>query len=307
MSNPTPPLLEAVDVRRHYGRRAAVRAVDGVDLAIPEGTSLGIAGESGSGKSTLLRLLLRLEQPTSGTLKFEGTDVQLLKGQAYRNYRSNVQAVFQDPGSSMNPRHRVWRAITEPQWAMTGLDSAARRELAGELLASVELPQHYSDKFPHELSGGEQQRVAIARALSPNPRVVLLDEPVTSLDISVRGHVINLLNEQARSAGLSLIIVSHDLTAIFHLTERLMVMRRGVVVESGPTAEVVGDPLHPYTRTLVEAVNNPLRAQIKSEPTQAPVDIDTRSTNTEIDPLVHVGGQRFVRDRLRDESVGAQP
>ncbi|WP_219415336.1 ABC transporter ATP-binding protein [Pseudonocardia nigra] len=290
------PLLEAADVRRHYGRHREVRAVDGVHLAVTAGESVGIAGESGSGKSTLLRLLLCLEPPSAGTIRFDGSDVQQLRAAAYRRYRAQIQAVFQDPGGSMNPRHRVWRVITEPWWAGTGARSGRRRELAAELLTSVELPASYIDKFPHELSGGERQRVAIARALSPDPRLVLLDEPVTSLDISVRGHIINLLNDKARSAGLTYVVVSHDLTAIFHLTERLFVMRHGLVVESGPTVDVIDNPLHPYTRTLVAAVDDPLAAQISAAEQDEVTDTSTSSDRRACGALVPAGSDRFVRE-----------
>lgn len=252
------PLLEAIAARRRYGRRPEVRAVDGVDLTVHQGCSVGIAGESGSGKSTLLRLLLGLENPNGGVIRFRGDDVRTLRGVARRSYRASVQAVFQDPGSSLNPRQRVWKVATEPAWVVDRLGRGDRRELVRELLASVELPVGYADRYPHQLSGGERQRVAIARALSCRPAAVLLDEPVTSLDVSIRGHVINLLNERAREAALTYVVVSHDLTAIYHLTEYLYVMRHGVVVEHGPTADVIAGPRHPYTARLVAALDDPL-------------------------------------------------
>jgi oligopeptide/dipeptide ABC transporter ATP-binding protein len=264
-------VLRADDVYKSYGRHDAVRALAGVDVTVQTGRSVGIAGESGSGKSTLLRLMLHLERPTRGSLSFDGRDLATLSGSEEKAYRAAVQAVFQDPGSSFNPRHHVWRIATEPAWIAEGLRKRQRKELAARLLESVDLPSHHLSKFPHQLSGGERQRVAIARALSSNPRVVLLDEPVTSLDISVRGHVINLLKRKAREADLTYTVVSHDLTAIFHLTDHLYVMYEGIVVEEGSTETVIGDPLHPYTRSLVAAVENPLHTTDVDSTTRPPV------------------------------------
>ena len=264
-------MLCAEDVYKFYGRDGAVRALAGVDMSVEAGRSVGIAGESGSVKSTLLRLMLALERPASGSVRFDGLDLDTLSSVEEKAYRAAVQAVFQDPGSSFNPRHHIWRIATEPAWVAEGLGKEERKDLAAHLLESVDLSTTHLSKFPHQLSGGERQRVAVARALSSNPRVVLLDEPVTSLDISVRGHVINLLKRKAREANLTYAVVSHDLTAIFHLTDYMYVMYEGIVVEEGSTETVIGDPLHPYTQSLVAAVENPLHTTDTDNTTLPPI------------------------------------
>ena len=273
---PTPHpevLLSARDLAKHYGtaRRPLVRALDGVSIDIQVGRAVGIAGESGSGKSTLLRLLLDLEPPTSGVIEFGGQGLDQLNREDKRRYRASVQAVFQDPGSSLDPHHRIWRSVTEPAWAADGLDRAARRALAEDLLSQVGLAPHHLDSFPHQLSGGERQRVAIARALSSRPKVVLLDEPVTSLDVSVRAQMLNLLSDRASALGVTYVVISHDLTAIYYLTDYLYIVYRGIVVEEGPTVEVIDHPRHPYTRLLVASVGDPLYdAGTGAEDTEAP-------------------------------------
>lgn len=250
-------LLEVQDVKKVYGRKGQIQAIKRLSLAIEPGTSVGIAGESGSGKSTLLKLLLELEVPSEGRVLFEGKNLEELTREERLRYRSSVQAVFQDPGSSLDPRHRIWRSITEPFSVGRRVSKTDRQALAASLLKRVDLPRDAMFRYPHQLSGGERQRVAIARALSSDPSVILLDEPVTSLDISLRGHIINLLNETARETGLTYAVVSHDLTAIYHLTDYLIIMRHGEVIEAGPTVDVIANPIHPYTRRLVVAVGDP--------------------------------------------------
>jgi oligopeptide/dipeptide ABC transporter ATP-binding protein len=270
--NDVPPLLLAEGVSRTYGRRRIVHAVRDVDVSVRAGRSLGIAGESGSGKSTLLRLLLDLERPDAGSVHFEGVDLAGADRATMRRFRQSVQAVFQDPGSSFNPRMRLWRSLTEPAWVVHGHDRDAQRDLAGELLRSVDLPVDFRDKYPHQLSGGERQRAAVARALSSQPRLVVLDEPVTALDVSIRGSVLNLLAERAAALGVTYVVVSHDLSAIYHLTQELSIMYRGRVVEQGPTADVIADPQHPYTQMLVASVGDPLYAPPGDHDTLPPLD-----------------------------------
>lgn len=236
-------LLSVEGLERTFGRGKPVRALAGVDLAVARGKSVGIAGESGSGKSTLLKLLLALDRPTAGVVRFDGNDLANARPVDLRDYRARVQAVFQDPAGSFNPRQRIGSIITEPLELKRTFSTSDRLENARQLLRSVELPVEFASRFPHELSGGQKQRVAIARALGCEPEVVLLDEPVTALDISVRGAILNLLMFNAAEADLTYVVVSHDLSAIFHLTEHLYVMRRGLVVESGPTVELVSDPV----------------------------------------------------------------
>jgi dipeptide transport system ATP-binding protein len=254
------PILAAVDVSKSYvdrsarGRGRAVNAVDGVSVRVERGGSIGIAGESGSGKTTLMRLLLRLESPTDGSILYQGQAAQGLSGPSLREYRRSVQAVFQNPISSLDPRHDLWKSITEP--AAEGrpeLRKPQAVELARNLLDEVGLSAEYADRRPHQISGGEAQRVAIARALSCDPDVVLLDEPVTSLDVSVRGRVLEVLADRGESRGIAYVVVSHDVTAISWLTDYMYVMYRGLIVEDGPTGELLARPLHPYTQLLVRA------------------------------------------------------
>jgi peptide/nickel transport system ATP-binding protein len=258
----TAPVLECRGLSKVFGHgQAAVTAVDDVSMSIVAGRPIGIAGESGSGKSTLLRMMLGLEPPTAGEVCFDGRARPRSPGRDDRaRFGAAVQAVFQDPGGSFNPRMPVWRAVTEPAWATSGLSGRERRTTAGELLELVALPTAYLPRLPHQLSGGERQRLAIARALSCGPRVVLLDEPVTALDVSVRGAIINLLRARARDMGVTLAVVSHDLSVIWHLTEYLYVVYGGRIVEQGPTAEVLAAPKHPYTRVLAAATQDPLFA-----------------------------------------------
>lgn len=264
----TSPILEVREAQKHFRRRSnVVTAVDRVNLRVLPGRSVGIAGESGSGKSTLMRLLLDLERADGGSVLFEGTSLLELSVDKREQYRAAVQAVFQDPASSLSPRKRVWYAVTEPIAARRRVRKDERMELAGRLLGSVELKPEYLDRYPHQLSGGERQRVAIARALSSAPRVILLDEPVTSLDVSVRGRIINLLRDHGESNRITYVVISHDLAATYHLTSYLCVMYAGKVIEEGPTADVISSPAHPYTRLLVSATDNPLHQQ--------GIDVDT--------------------------------
>jgi oligopeptide/dipeptide ABC transporter ATP-binding protein len=250
-------VLVAHGAEKVYGRGKSLNhAVKPTDLAVVAGRSLGVAGESGSGKSTVLKMLLDLEPTTGGEITFDGTSLRSLSAGQRRRYRADVQAVFQDPGSSLDPRAKIWRSITEPAWAAGDLDNSRRKERAMQLLAEVDLPGSFASRLPHQLSGGERQRVAIARALSSKPQVILLDEPVTALDVSVRGAIINLLADRADS--MTYVIVSHDLTIIAHLTQDLIIMYQGFVVESGPTDDVLARPLHPYTAALIASVDNPL-------------------------------------------------
>jgi len=264
-----PAILRTRAVTKTFGHaQHAVHAVRATDLDIVEGRPIGIAGESGSGKTTLLKLLLDLDSPTTGAVEFEGRTISALDRDGYRRFRSRVQAVFQDPGSSLDPRMPIWKSITEPRWVRDGIGREARRQLAAELLAGVDLPAAFVDRLPHQLSGGERQRVCVARALSPEPRIVLLDEPVTALDVSVRGAIINLLAE--RSGAVTYAVVSHDLTVIAHLTEELVIMYAGYVVERGPTDAVLHRPLHPYTQALVASVEDPLHTAGRDSDEPAP-------------------------------------
>ncbi|GAB3622323.1 ABC transporter ATP-binding protein [Mariniluteicoccus endophyticus] len=253
------PVFVVDDVVREYaGRRGTVTAVDHVSFAVQSGERLGIVGESGSGKSTLIRMLAALDRPTSGRILLNGREIQALKERELGFLRADVQMVFQDPRSSLNPRMKVGDIITEPLRSRlvrgqegVPTDAAARLR---EVLDQVGLPADSAKRYPHEFSGGQRQRIAIARALAPRPKVLIADEPVSALDVSVRAQVLNLLNDLVREMGLTMVFVSHDLQVVRHVCNTLLVMRSGSAVEAGTTAEVYADPKQPYTRELLAAV-----------------------------------------------------
>jgi oligopeptide/dipeptide ABC transporter ATP-binding protein len=243
-------------VFRTQGRDIA--AVQGVSLAVAAGEALGIVGESGCGKTTTARMLLRLEEPSAGTIRFAGEDITQVRGTALRAFRSRAQLVFQNPFDALNPRFTIRRTLAEPlrNFGIPVAEHAARIEAA---LARVRLTPAaaWLDRKPHELSGGQLQRVVLARALIPGPRFIVADEPVSMLDVSVRAGILNLLRAARDELGLAAIYISHDLALIRYVCERTLVMYLGRVVEEGPTAALIATPLHPYTRALVAAVPVP--------------------------------------------------
>jgi peptide/nickel transport system ATP-binding protein len=262
-------LLEASGLVKQYrgpGDRT-VHALRGVDLRIAEGETLGLVGESGCGKSTLGRCLLRLEELDAGTVRFEG---ELLSGRprSLRGLRRRTGIIFQDPFSSLDPRMRVEAIVGEPL-AIHRLGShAARRARAATLLAQVGLPEDALARYPHEFSGGQRQRIGIARALALEPRLVVADEPVSALDVSIQAQIANLLAELQRRHRMSLLLISHDLRLVAHLSRRVAVMYLGRIVEEGPVSEIAARPRHPYTRALLEATPSPAGA---SHPGSRPV------------------------------------
>jgi peptide/nickel transport system ATP-binding protein len=242
-------ILEAREVSKSYG---AVQALQGVSLGVERGEALGIVGESGSGKSTLARLLLALEQPTAGELLYDGDVVSGRRERELRELRRNVQVVFQDPLASLDPRMRIRTAISEPLRALE--IPGDHRARVRELLEAVGLPGDAGDRYPHEFSGGQRQRIAIARALAPHPTVLIADEAVSALDVSVRAQVLNLLNRLIGELGLTLVFISHDMSVIRFMCTRVAVLYRGRLVEEGPTDEVYAAPQDDYTRELLLAV-----------------------------------------------------
>ncbi len=241
-------------LRRVIGR---VRAVDHVSLAVHAGETLGLVGESGSGKSTLGRLALRLIEPTSGRITLEGTDITDLDGSELRLVRRNIQMVFQDPYSSLDPHATIADSVGEPLHTHLGMRGKERDDRVTELLERVRLSRRYLDRYPHEFSGGQLQRIALARALALNPKVIVADEPVSSLDVSTQAQVLELLMELQSELGLTYLFISHDLSVVDRISERVAVMYLGRIVEIGRTAEVIGNPQHPYTQALLSAVPVP--------------------------------------------------
>jgi len=254
-------LLEAKSLTKHFpvkggfflGSLGLVRAVDGVSFTIEAGKTLGLVGESGCGKTTTAKLVLCLEEPTSGVIRFQGQDLQELDGQGLRHYRRSVQAVFQDPYGSLNPRMRVDSIIAEPLVTNEQLSSSEVRQRILRLLELVGLPERSADLFPHEFSGGQRQRIAIARALALSPKLVVLDEPVSALDVSIRAQILNLLRDLQTQFGLSYFFIAHDLAAVAHMSHTIAVMYLGKIVEIGEAVTVATHPKHPYTQALFSA------------------------------------------------------
>lgn len=249
-------LLEAIGLEKTFRSQGReVRAVADVSLRLAAGEALGIVGESGCGKTTTARMLLRLEEVSAGTILFENEDITHLRGAALRQFRARAQLVFQNPFDALNPRFSIRRSLTEPLRNFA-VPRAEHRDRIHNALARVRLtpPESWLDRHPHELSGGQLQRVVLARALLPGPRLIVADEPVSMLDVSVRAGILNLLREARDTLGLGAIYISHDLALIRYVCERTIVMYLGRIVEEGPTAELIAAPAHPYTRALVAAV-----------------------------------------------------
>jgi dipeptide transport system ATP-binding protein len=251
-------LLEARDLTRHYiiggglwHKTRTLRAVDGVSFSLAAGRTLAVVGESGCGKSTLARMVTMIELPTAGSLKIDGTEVTTAGDEARRRLRPVVQMVFQDPYGSMNPRKKVGSILEEPLVINTGLAAEGRQAAGRTMMAKVGLrPEHYA-RYPHMFSGGQRQRIAIARALMLNPKIVVADEPVSALDVSIRAQVLNLLMDLQGEFGLAYLFISHDLSVVRHIADEVMVMYLGRPVEQGAKATIFERPRHPYTRALL--------------------------------------------------------
>nr|WP_297526349.1 ATP-binding cassette domain-containing protein [uncultured Roseateles sp.] len=249
-SLPSTPLLQAQGLGQRYAGRSVLRDID---FTLMPGESLGVIGESGAGKSTLARLVMALERPSQGRVLWDGRDVNAMPARERRALRPLAQMVFQDPYGSLDPRWRVGRSVMEPLLALP-MHEAGRRERVAAVLADVGLEADAALRYPHQFSGGQRQRLAIARALSTRPRLIVADEPLSALDVSVQAQILVLLRELQRRDGISLVLVSHDLPAIEVLCDRALVLRGGEAVEHGPAARVLGEPQHPYTQDLLAAL-----------------------------------------------------
>jgi len=259
----SPPLLEVRDLRVHFPVRGGmlgrvtdhVRAVDGVSFDIATGETLGLVGESGSGKTTVGRSVLRLQEATGGSVRFDGVDVLSAGPARMRSLRREMQIIFQDPAGSLNPRMRIERIVAEPLEVHGLVKSGSERRAAVEdLLERCGMPKTAADRYPHEFSGGQRQRIGIARALALGPRFLVCDEPTSALDVSIQAQIVNLLGDLQRDLGLSYLFISHDMAVIQHVCTRIAVMYRGELVEVGERDEVLHRPKHEYTRRLLSAV-----------------------------------------------------
>jgi len=262
----TEPLLEVTDLVKHFPVKRGilidrtidqVRAVDGISFSVPRGQTLGLVGESGSGKSTACRAVLQLITPTSGSVRFDGSEIAGLGRRQMRPLRREMQMIFQDPYASLNPRKRIGQIVGDPLRRQGIASGSELRERVMELLERVGLSSEHYNRFPHEFSGGQRQRIGIARALAPKPKLVIADEPVSALDVSIQAQIVNLLDDLQDEFGLTYLFVAHDIGVVRHISDRIAVMHDGKIVEQGSADQVCEAPVDPYTKKLLSAVPVP--------------------------------------------------
>ena len=252
-------LLEAIDLKKYFKTpKGTLHAVDGVSFSIEAGKTLGVVGESGCGKSTLGRTIIRLQEPTSGSVFFDGKDVSKLNRQGLWEQRRQMQMIFQDPFSSLNPRMTISQAIEEPL-ALYKIcpDRTSRQKRVAELMDTVGLARRLYNTYPHELDGGRRQRIGIARALALNPRFIVCDEPVSALDVSIQAQILNLMQDLQKEFHLTYMFITHDLSVVYHISDEIMVMYLGQVIEKAPAEKLFANPVHPYTQALLSAIPVP--------------------------------------------------
>ncbi len=279
------PILSVKDLKMHFPVKEGIllraakynKAVDGVSLDIMPGETLGLVGESGCGKSTLGRCIARLYEPTDGTVSFEGTDITHMKGRALRPYRQNIQMIFQDPMESLNARHTVGDILEEPFIVQTIGDKASRAKRVRELLDIVGLPARSITRYPFEFSGGQRQRIGIARSIALNPRLIICDEPVSALDVSIQSQILNLLVDLQKEFNLAYLFIAHDLAVVKHISDRIAIMYLGKIVEKGTGDSIYHAQQHPYTQSLISAIPVPdphreVKRQIISGDVPSPIN-----------------------------------
>ncbi len=279
------PILEVRDLKMHFPVKEGIllrtnkfnKAVDGISLTIHRGETLGLVGESGCGKSTLGRCITRLYQPTSGSIYFEGQDITHLKGNALLPFRKDIQMIFQDPMESLNARHTVGDILEEPFIVQKIGDRISRKKQVLKLLDTVGLPARSTSRYPFEFSGGQRQRIGIARSIALNPKLVICDEPVSALDVSIQSQILNLLIDLQKEFNLSYLFIAHDLAVVKHISDRIAIMYLGKVVESAAGETIYRKPLHPYTRSLISAIPVPdphrkVKRQVISGDVPSPID-----------------------------------
>ena len=253
------PLLETINLKKYFKTGSGLlHAVDSINLKLYRGETIGVVGESGCGKSTLGRTILKLIEPTSGEIIFEGKNISKLGTRGMRNLRKEMQIIFQDPFASLNPRHTVYQAISEPIRFSKLLKTREEiEERTLELMRTVGLAERYINAYPHELDGGRRQRIGLARALSLNPKFIVCDEPVSALDVSIQAQILNLLKDLQEQMGLTYIFITHDLDVVNHFADDIAVMYLGKVIEKAPAEELFRNPMHPYTKALLSAIPVP--------------------------------------------------
>ena len=259
------PILDVQGLQKHFPIRSGflqrvtgwVKAVNGVDFQIPQGATLGLVGESGCGKSTVARMILRLLKPDAGSILYQGRDISQIDEKAMKPLRKQIQIIFQDPYGSLNPRMTAGESVTEGLRTLGLPDGRKRTERLEELFTMVGMSPEYADRYPHEFSGGQRQRIGIARALSVDPSLIICDEPISALDVSIQAQIINLLKDLQKQLGLSYLFISHDLNVVGYLCSRVAVMYKGFIMEHGPAEALFESPRHPYTQKLLAAIPEP--------------------------------------------------